>query len=800
MARKIVKISPFPSFNHAKNKGKQESNESEGLFSKKVEGEPQNSFKKRQNSPKAQRQKKDNTEQCERSSLADSDGAYCDSDTSSLSDLSEDNDVPEMTSDAILAKWLADGEKALEKRLRSLGQLAVQATKPLRGPYKKQGTTQSVRTQQNNKKKAKDAYNKARSDGYEDIAGMFSKVSACMGHNDMAGEAENGGVVSNGSDSASVKEIGLSVDAGDEAYSSDIEADEHGNIAAEVIEDEEGLGPLLDIFSSSFRSEQLVSTHHWLPANPRGLFRSPPTNEAVDKCIQRIEAITNPKRATGYGHKDPKLNRVVHARLETMASFLRLYNSNGYCDWARSAELAATAAGKGPWLARRVKEWTHNLIDDPEDLPIHSYGKFNSSILVDEDIENEICLHLQEIGPFFCAMDIVHFLKTPEMTRRLTLKKMICERTAQRWLKHMSYRWKREPKGQYKDGHERSDVVAYRQGGFLPAVGVLEPRMTNWGINGEALPDDIPDGKRVVFWSHDESTFYANDRRKIRWVHSDESAKPYAKGEGASLMAADYVSPDFGWLRSPDGSHSARVLFKAGKTRDGYFTNTEIIDQASNAMDILDEYFPRFQHVFGYDNATNHKKRRGNALSASKMTVNPSPVGKPNFLCTVKGPDDTELKVQMDDGRFADGTPQSLYFPESHPTLPGRFKGMRQILRERFEHGDNVPNPDRASPKINGQCKDFKCEEGQTDCCLRRILYNQQDFAAQKSALEEVCEARGYTVLFFPKFHCELNSLEQSWGFAKRIYREFPSSSKEADLERNVITALEAVPLVSQRR
>ncbi|PBK82031.1 hypothetical protein ARMGADRAFT_1038916 [Armillaria gallica] len=235
IACKIVKISLFPSFNYAKNSGKQESNESEALFSKKVK---------------------------------------------------EDNDVPEMTSDAILAKWLADGKKALKKQLRSLSQLAVQAMKPLHGPYKKQGTTQSVRTQQNNKKKAKDAYNKVQSDGYEDIVGMFSRVSACVGRNDMAGEAENGGVVSNGSDSASVEEIGLSVDAGDEACSSDIEVDEHGNIAAEVIEDEEGLGPLLDIFSSSFRSDQLVSMHHWLPENPRGLFRPPPTNEAVDKCIQ----------------------------------------------------------------------------------------------------------------------------------------------------------------------------------------------------------------------------------------------------------------------------------------------------------------------------------------------------------------------------------------------------------------------------------------------------------------------------------------------------------------------------------
>jgi len=52
-----------------------------------------------------------------------------------------------------------------------------------------------------------------------------------------------------------------------------------------------------------------------------------------------------------------------------------------------------------------------------------------------------------------------------------------------------------------------------------------------------------------VTWVHDESTFYAHDQHKLRWVHSSESAKLYAKGEGASLMVADFISPDYGWLR-----------------------------------------------------------------------------------------------------------------------------------------------------------------------------------------------------------------------------------------------------------
>ena len=81
-------------------------------------------------------------------------------------------------------------------------------------------------------------------------------------------------------------------------------------------------------------------------------------------------------------------------------------------------------------------------------------------------------------------------------------------------------------------------------------------------------------------------------------------------------MVADFVSADYGWLRSPDGRESARVLFKAGKNREGYFTNENILNQTEDAINIVEKYYSHDDHVFVFDNATTHLKRPDTALSA----------------------------------------------------------------------------------------------------------------------------------------------------------------------------------------
>ena len=51
------------------------------------------------------------------------------------------------------------------------------------------------------------------------------------------------------------------------------------------------------------------------------------------------------------------------------------------------------------------------------------------------------------------------------------------------------------------------------------------------------------------------------------------------------------------------------------------------------------------------------------------------------------------------------------------------------------------------------------------------MLEQQADFANQRCLLQEVIEAHGHKVIFYPKFHCELNYIEMYWGAVKRYTR-----------------------------
>jgi hypothetical protein len=145
----------------------------------------------------------------------------------------------------------------------------------------------------------------------------------------------------------------------------------------------------------------------------------------------------------------------------------------------------------------------------------------------------------------------------------------------------------------------------------------------------------------------------------------------------------------------------------------------------------------------------------------------------------------------MRQGQLPNGDVQLFYFPDDHPTMPGWFKGMEQIIQERGLW---------PAEGLIAQCPKFRCPPGRTDCCCRRLLFSQRDFAQHKSQLQELIESRGHLCDFYPKYHCELNFIEQYWGAAKLRFRSMERATTIDKMEKLIIACLDDIPLLQIRR
>ena len=199
---------------------------------------------------------------------------------------------------------------------------------------------------------------------------------------------------------------------------------------------------------------------------------------------------------------------------------------------------------------------------------------------------------------------------------------------------------------------------------------------------------------------------------------------------------------------------NAHILLRPGKNQDGYFSSEDLIKQTSKAIDIFEELQPDGQMLIIFDNATTHHAQSSDGLSALHMPFHPR-------LWETK-----KQTAHMRDGSFITGQSQSLYYPDSHCTYPGWFKGMKVILQERGIQLDKKTLA-QCDKDAFGKCQDKSLT---SKCCYCQVLYNQKDFQDQKGALQELVEARGHICNFYPKFHPELNFIEQYWGASKYSY------------------------------
>ncbi|KAJ3792498.1 hypothetical protein GGU11DRAFT_819019 [Lentinula aff. detonsa] len=391
-------------------------------------------------------------------------------------------------------------------------------------------------------------------------------------------------------------------------------------------------------------------------------------------------------------------------------------------------------------------------------VPENPFGKHTKSHLqLDPEFAQDILTHLLSCGKYVTSQDIVDYLARPNVQQKYNLKHTVSSATAKCWMHKLGYQFVKNHVGQYVNGHECDNVDEYCQ---------LD-QMHSWSHN-DLMEYGQCSGCQVITWFHNESIFYAHDHEKSMWLQHDQSATPYAKGEGISPMVADLNC-------------------------DGYIDNDNILGQAEEAIDILLSDYPDEDHVLIFDNATTHLKHAPDTPSASKMTKSPSHFG---IEVPEKGLDGKTLydpsgkpqkkEICMSNGQLPNGTPHSFYFPPRH-AQEGMFKGMVTILAE-HGYGD--------WSKVRFECKKFKCNPAQEgNCCCHWKLYNELDFVNGKSLLERACKACGFQCLFLLKFHCEPNPIKQCWGHAKYYYCLTPASKKEEDLLHNMLDSLDWITI-----
>jgi len=290
---------------------------------------------------------------------------------------------------------------------------------------------------------------------------------------------------------------------------------------------------------------------------PRDDSHETATDQLLNKlCYKDFEALRRARAKLTIKAKDRNIDVIFRSRITAMVATLNLYlDSELSYSWRESSILAAKAQGRGVKRARKIRRWIKDYLHS-EKLPLHRYGTYHSSILEDEDFKRDIQLHLTKIAKkgYIRAQDIVDYVATPEVQARLgTRARGIHIRTAQRWLHKISCRYTQKKKGMYVDGHERDDVVEYRKK-IVERWKEYEKRFIIYDNDGNihSTPTGFPVPQRafrLILVTHDESTFYENDRRKLQWVSEKTKAVAKKKGEGQSLMASDFLTSEWGRLK-----------------------------------------------------------------------------------------------------------------------------------------------------------------------------------------------------------------------------------------------------------
>jgi hypothetical protein len=159
-----------------------------------------------------------------------------------------------------------------------------------------------------------------------------------------------------------------------------------------------------------------------------------------------------------------------------------------------------------------------------------------------------------------------------------------------------------------------------------------------------------------------------------------------------------------------------------------------LLAQVKHAIAVFEKAHPNCVSLYVFDQSSAHASLPLDALKAFEMNKSDGRKQRAQH--------DTIIPLSNPVAEHR-GKPQAMTLPDGKP------KGLKRVLEER---GFDVSS-------LKAKCSPV-CSVESTNCCMARLLSQQDDFKNQESMLEALIRKAGHECIFLPKFHCELNLIE----------------------------------------
>ena len=499
---------------------------------------------------------------------------------------------------------------------------------------------------------------------------------------------------------------------------------------------------------------------------------SPTAALTLDEALEKVSQLAAVSVNRAHENRQSKMTKYDFIRYTCLMRYFSLMKL-GKRAMQSSLKVADLFPNKSrSYTARKIRKWAEFFVQNLA-LPGHSQGKHikTKSLIYDEDVASKCRQFLKtHINDAITGQSFAYWVNNNlHIEANLPRPVAITNRTAMRWLHSIGMSYMKYTKGLYIDGHERPDVVSYRDA-FLERMSNYEKFFFKY--EGEDMatvinPDLHPGERPLILVTHDESCFSSHDGKTTIWM--DESNRPLRpKGQGRSIMVSEFLCECHGAMklnqeqreRFPEFPFETRTIIVPGKNQDGYWTAENLVDQVKKkAMPIFKTLHPDADALFLFDNSQNHRCLPPDALRASLLNLSDGGKNVQNQRA----------------GWFIN--PNGVRVEQPMQNANGTQKGVRTILSERGLWNSTLKLP-----------------------TARELLSAQPDFCSQGSWLEETLKAEpGFFLDFYPKFHCEFNFIELYWGASKAYIRRHCDYTW-AGLQRSLPAALDSVRTESIRR